>query len=221
MIDKMNDPFTFWGILIASNLAMYLFTIAISFLWSKAKGHKMLKLSSKDAFTSLAILAVNILVAIPGYFLFIQGYIEFSFEGYFVLDFLLLFFVFDLGMYVVHIISHYVWPFNKFHDKHHAHHHFNAISLYVMEPIESILFGVLLTTCTFFMQLNLYSFLAFLFLNWVLGVIGHLNTDSTKQPLIFGNHVFHKTHHQQANSNFGFYTLIWDRLFGTLYKNQK
>ncbi|WP_368662351.1 hypothetical protein [Zobellia laminariae] len=30
--------------------------------------------------------------------------------------------------------------------------------------------------------------------------------------------MFHKTHHQQANSNFGFYTVIWDRIFGTFYR---
>lgn len=31
-----------------------------------------------------------------------------------------------------------------------------------------------------------------------------------------GTSTFHAGHHQDAGHNFGFYTLVWDRLFGTL-----
>ena len=31
-----------------------------------------------------------------------------------------------------------------------------------------------------------------------------------------GSSSFHARHHQDLGGNFGFYTLLWDRLFGTL-----
>ncbi|MEP2239414.1 MAG: sterol desaturase family protein [Maribacter sp.] len=215
----LDDTYMFWGGLIAANILMYLCTIAISYTWSKVYNHKTLELTKHDIYNSLAVMVINILIAIPGYYLYSNQYIRFTTDANFIIDFILLFFTFDLLMYLLHLVSHFIWPFNKFHDKHHAHEYFNAISLYVMAPSETILFGLLLTACAYFIQLNLYSFLAFLFLNWVLGVIGHLNTNATKQPWLFGNHVFHLTHHQQANQNFGFYTVIWDKLFGTYYKH--
>lgn len=32
-----------------------------------------------------------------------------------------------------------------------------------------------------------------------------------------GTSTFHAGHHRDADGNFGFYTLLWDRLFGTLH----
>ncbi len=216
-----NNIFTFWGTLILANVLMYILTILISHFWSKIKGHETLKIMTADINNSIQVLIINILVAIPGYLLFKNGNISFTVEIHFIRDFILLYFIFDLAMYVLHLASHHVWPFKKFHEKHHTHHYFNAISLYVMEPIESLLFGFLLTICAYLFSLNLYSFLAFIFVNWLLGVIGHLNTKSTKQPIFFGNHIFHKTHHQYPNSNYGFYTVIWDKIFGTIFTNKR
>lgn len=219
-MEIFNNCFTFWSVLIGANILMYVLTICISYSWSKFYNHKTLELTKHDLYNSLTVVLVNILVAIPGYFLFLNNYISFTTNSSLITDFIILFFVFDLAMYVLHLISHYVWPFKTIHGKHHSHEYFNAISLYVMEPTESLLFGVLLTVCALFLELNFYSFLSFLFLNWWLGVIGHLNTTSTKQPFLFGNHVFHKAHHQEGNKNFGFYTVIWDRIFGTLYRKE-
>jgi len=214
----LKNSYTFWATLIIANIAMYGLTIGISYLWSKSKQHKSLELTKKDIYNSIQVLTINMLVAIPGYLLFQKGSIRFNTEIHFIRDLILLFIVFDFVMYALHFASHHVWPFKKFHVKHHTHQYFNAISLYVMEPVESILFGLLLTIFATLFTVNLYSFLAFLLVNWLLGVIGHLNTKSTKQPLLFGNSVFHKTHHQHPKSNYGFYTTIWDKIFGTYFK---
>ena len=214
-----KNTYTFFTILIIANIAMYGFTILISYLWSKIKQHKTLRLTKKDTYNSFVVLIMNILVAIPGYLLFKNGMINFLENTHFIRDFLLLFFMFDFIMYVLHFVSHHIWPFKNFHLKHHTHQYFNTISLYVMAPIESILFGLLLTLCAYLLTLNLYSFLVFIFVNWLLGVIGHLNTRSIKQPQFFGNPVFHKTHHQYPNSNYGFYTTIWDKIFATFYSD--
>ena len=219
-MELFKNTYTFWAILIASSILMYLLTIVISFLWSKINNYKTLKLTKKDIYNSIIVLVINIIIAIPGYLLFQNGQISFIENSNFIRDFLLLYIGFDFAMYVLHLASHYVWPFKKFHIKHHTHQYFNAISLYVMEPIETLLFGLLLMLSTWVFTLNIYSFLGFIFFNWLFGVIGHLNTNSQKQPLLFGNHIFHKTHHQYPNSNYGFYTVIWDKIFETFYKEK-
>jgi len=215
-----NNTYTFWAILIAANILMYVFTILISHTWSRTHKLKTLPLTKQDMYNSIIVLVINILVAIPGYLLFSNGYILFRTDTHLIRDFVLLFFFFDFAMYVLHLASHHVWPFKKFHVKHHTHTYFNSISLYVMEPIESLLFGLLLTIFVVLFSVNFYSFLAFIFINWILGVIGHLNTKSINQPQFFGNHIFHKTHHQHPNHNYGFYTIIWDKIFGTIFKNK-
>jgi len=210
----------FWLIVLA-NLMMYLATMVISHLWSKYHNYKVYPVSFGDVKLSLMVLAINVLVAIPGLFLLRNGLIKFEMSGYFYRDLLLLFFGFDLLMYVVHRLSHVMWPFNIFHGKHHEHTYFNSISLYVMEPVEAILFGFLLTVSAWMFHFNYYSFILFLGINWLLGVVGHLNSTSTKQPKYFGNHVFHKIHHKNGHTNFGFYTVIWDRIFKTYYLDKK
>lgn len=196
---------------------MYVFTIFISNAWSNIYNLKTLKITKKDIISSIQVLLINIIVAIPGYYLFQNGSIRFITEKHFVLDFLLLYFIFDFVMYLLHFIAHYVWPFKKFHLKHHTHHYFNAISLYVMEPVESLLFGLLLTLSVLVYSFNFYSFLCFITFNWLFGVVAHLNTKSIKQPKFFGNHIFHKIHHEHSNSNYGFYTVIWDKIFRTFF----
>ena len=63
----------------------------------------------------------------------------------------------------------------------------------------------------------------YLALNVAYGVIGHLGVEpvpaaALRIPLLKGltTSTFHAQHHLDRQRNFGFYTLIWDRLFGTL-----
>ena len=63
----------------------------------------------------------------------------------------------------------------------------------------------------------------YLILNVVFGTVGHLGVEPIParwvgMPLIgqVAGASFHTQHHQDKEHNFGFYTLIWDRLFGTV-----
>ena len=217
MQELLDNPSLFLIFLIISNVLMYIVTFLIGYLWSKLTKIKPLELTRKDVVTSLKVLITNIIVAYPGYLLYQNGYINFTYSGQFIRDIIVLYLAFDFLMYILHFGSHHVWPLRIFHNKHHSHHHFNEISLYVMEPIESIFFGLLLTVSAFLFTINFYSFITFIFINWLLGVLGHLNVKKVKKPVIFGNQTFHKTHHLNGSKNFGFYTTLWDRVFGTMY----
>ena len=60
-------------------------------------------------------------------------------------------------------------------------------------------------------------------LNTAFGAIGHLGVEPlpdgwVRAPILrwIATSTFHARHHGDPRSNFGFYTLVWDRLFGTL-----
>jgi Delta7-sterol 5-desaturase len=60
-------------------------------------------------------------------------------------------------------------------------------------------------------------------LNVLFGLVGHLGVEPfpkawVRLPLIrlISTSTFHAEHHGDRHHNFGFYTLIWDRLFGTI-----
>jgi sterol desaturase/sphingolipid hydroxylase (fatty acid hydroxylase superfamily) len=47
-------------------------------------------------------------------------------------------------------------------------------------------------------------------------LVGHLRRVNIPFVHYISTSTFHAEHHQDADHNFGFYTLIWDRLFVTL-----
>ncbi len=213
-MEELKNPFLFWPVLIIANLLMYVVNMVISFWWAQTKHLKSLKVTGLDVKTSVITLVINIIIAIPGYYLFSINKIMFT-NHYFVRDLLLLIIAFDFAMYGLHYLSHIMWPLNIIHKNHHAHKYFNEFSLYVMHPMEAVFFGTLLTLFTYLFSFNMYSFLGFIFFNYLYGVIAHLNIRSPKQPMVFGNSTFHAEHHEKSNCNYGFYTVIWDKLFKT------
>jgi len=210
----LNNTYTFIIILIFGNILMYSVNILINYLWSKHNNIENLKITTVDIKTTIMVLIINILISFPGYFLFRENYISFS-ENYFIRDIILLIIFFDFVMYCLHYLSHKVRFLKHLHNNHHTHKHFNELSLYKMSPFESLFFGILLTVSAFLFSFNFYSFIIFILFNWFYGVITHLNTNSNHKPILFGNTFFHKTHHITPNYNYGFYTIIWDRIFKT------
>ena len=70
---------------------------------------------------------------------------------------------------------------------------------------------------------SIYATIFYLMFNVAMGMIGHLRKEiipeRIKTHVIFqwiANTGFHVDHHQDENYNFGFYTKVWDRIFGTL-----
>ncbi|MDW5290793.1 sterol desaturase family protein [Formosa sp. PL04] len=215
----LKNPLIFFPLLITANCIAYVLTIVISKLWNITYNFKE-TLLKKEIIGSLVILCLNILIAIPGYILWIKGIIVFSKSNMW-LSFISIFFLMDFLMYVLHYLSHNIEVLHKIHSKHHEHSdRFNSVSLYHMSPWESIFFGLLLTIVTIVFQFNLYGFILFLIFNWLYGIITHLNGKTyTPFMFIFTTNTFHKTHHKLNNRNFGFYTFFWDKLFKTEKKN--
>ena len=128
----LKDPFIFFTVLILANVFAYVLNIIISAIWDKSNKHKTV-IHKKEILTSLFILLLNILIAIPGFLLWRAEIIIFS-NTNFILSFIGLFLLMDLLMYVLHWLSHTLSILKKIHSKHHEHSEkFNPISfiLYV------------------------------------------------------------------------------------------
>ena len=70
---------------------------------------------------------------------------------------------------------------------------------------------------------NAYAIAVYLTVNLVFGLAGHLGIEPLPErwrnswvvPYL-GSSTFHHDHHRDVGYNFGFYTTVWDRVFGTL-----
>lgn len=220
-MNELKNPFVFFSTLIILNIIAYLLNIGISKIWNAVNKHEE-TINKEEVKVSIFNLFLNIIIVVPGFLWWKNGIISFSGKSV-IFSFVSLFLLIDFLMYILHWLSHKVAFLKKIHAKHHEHSEkFNSVSLYYISPWESILFGTLLTLVAYLFHFNLYGFILFLVFNWLYGVISHLNT-KTDIPhfLIFTTNMFHKKHHQLNLKNFGFYTLLWDKLFGTAYKNNK
>jgi sterol desaturase/sphingolipid hydroxylase (fatty acid hydroxylase superfamily) len=178
------------------------------------------EVSKSDLQSSIWILILNIVVAVPGYLLFYYGIVAFDYStnvwSVFV-DFLLLLVVVDFLVFIFHLLAHRLSFFKNFHLVHHSHVEFNELSLYVMHPVEAIGLGIIFTLLFIFMSFNIYAVIIFLIFNWYWGVVAHFTPTDNQKSTLLTNNLFHATHHKEANYNYGFYTTIWDRIFKSYY----
>lgn len=132
----------------------------------------------------------------------------------------------DFGMYCLHRAAHHPRIYPLFHTFHHRHETTNPISLFVLHPIEVLGFGCLMIAFLICYPMSPEGLMAYLALNVLWGTLGHSGVEpfpSIVQRLpilrLLGTSTFHAEHHESPHGNYGFYTLIWDRIFGTLNPN--
>lgn len=214
----------FLAVLTASNVLMYVGSWALVHLIQIAFRGRLLNAdearpTAREYVLSMIIVAINIAVGIPGWLLWKANWIELKDNGFasFALDLALLLIFFDFWMYALHWLMHQGFAYRWIHSKHHDHVNVNGISLYVMNPAEAIGFGALLIAFLLAHATHLYALLMYLVLNWAYGTMGHSGIAIRSRILrwMVGDTEFHHRHHDTKNGNYGFYTSIWDRLFGT------
>ncbi|MCA9067427.1 MAG: sterol desaturase family protein [Planctomycetaceae bacterium] len=213
----------FLAILSAANVLMYLCSWGTVFLIQRFATQTLnqhaARVTANDYWLSIAIVVINILVGIPGWWLWKQGIISLVEKPILstVLDLVLIFLYFDFSMYVLHRLMHIGWLYRYFHSRHHDHVDVNGISLYLMNPLEALGFAGFLIL---FLAIRPYSFHAlmiYLFINWLYGTMGHSGITIRNQVLAWcvGDTEFHHVHHSQLVGNYGFYSGLWDRIFRT------
>lgn len=140
-----------------------------------------------------------------------------------IVDCLLMVMAMDLGMYVFHRLAHVPMLYRLIHRFHHRHETTNPVSLFVLHPLEVVGFGALMLVFLVVYPMSLHGVMGYLALNILFGTLGHSGVEPfprivKKIPGLrnIGTSTFHAEHHEHPHYNFGFYTLIWDRIFGTL-----
>ncbi|MCT2409278.1 sterol desaturase family protein [Chryseobacterium antibioticum] len=124
----------------------------------------------------------------------------------------------DLLMYFFHYAAHLPFVYKVLHGRHHEHVSTNFLSLFVLHPFETIGFGLMILALLMGYDFSIISISLYLLINLIWGTIGHLNREffpASFDQFFVGTTKFHNKHHLDESKNFGFYTSIWDRLFGS------
>lgn len=177
---------------------------------------------------TLSNVLLNTVTTLVGLFLWRAGWIHFRTDvGIFAwLDILVLLMIMDFAMYVLHRVAHHPWIFPLMHRLHHQYDRVRPLTLFILNPVENLAFGALWLTVIMIYPASWFGMSVYLVLNVLFGTIGHLGVEPfprwwQTRPILrdIAGSTFHARHHQDVECNFGFYTLIWDRLFGTLRRD--
>lgn len=208
------------------NVFLYLFSIGLYFFIDKTCRKNQLQkqnhpVTASDFYLSLITVICNALVMMLGVFLWKTGWIEVGHGQSVVLvtlESIALLFLMDLLMYFFHYAAHLPFIYKILHGKHHEHVSTNFLSLFVLHPLETIGFGLMMLILLVGHDFSVVSVSVYLLINLIWGTIGHLNREffpARFDRFFIGTTRFHNQHHLDETKNFGFYTSIWDRLFGT------
>lgn len=122
----------------------------------------------------------------------------------------------DLAMYLGHRVAHLPPLFAWVHALHHRYRLVRPLTLFVLSPLEVAGFGAVWLAVLALWQPSWSGMIAYLLLNAWWGAVGHSGVEPLPRrlPVLTGGR-FHADHHLDPSGNFGFYTDLWDRLFGT------
>jgi sterol desaturase/sphingolipid hydroxylase (fatty acid hydroxylase superfamily) len=167
----------------------------------------------------LSTLFFNTLITQMGFLMYQNHVIRFEmdFSWKMGIDFVVLFIIIDFLMYVFHWGIHQLEQWLPFHTLHHTHTDTTVVSFFVLHPLEVLGFGFIWLGVLCVIYFNLYAVMLYLLVNLVYGTLGHIQNVKIQFKHIFlTDSGFHIQHHINQNTNFGFYTSVWDRLFKTI-----
>ncbi|QJB34063.1 sterol desaturase family protein [Chitinophaga oryzae] len=226
MTKFLNDTpdWQLWLFFLIENALIVLGVLAWGNRLLQRPRREMFRYTSHQWRLCIVTFLLNTLVTIAGYQLWKHGYIRIheTLSWRVLTDALALFLVMDLLMYLFHYLIHQTFLYRLLHRLHHEATDPVPIDLFVLHPLETLSFGALWLLVLLPFNMNLYGILIYLTINVVFGMTGHLGMEPLPEnmrqwPVLkyLGTSTFHHGHHRQEHFNYGFYTSIWDRLFGT------
>lgn len=213
-------------------LAMVLFSLSRFFLYFRSV--KIQKRKYNWAFLRHELFWSALNVGITGFvlknfgeFLVARGYMTTDYtpaSWYVVLfEFALYFFIFDFYFYCVHRLLHVEPLYRWFHLTHHRSVTPNPLSSTSMTPVEGVAEGLIVPV--FFAVFTVHEATAILIIPFatIMGLYVHCGYEfaprwwyRTRTTSWFITPMFHDQHHQFFRCNYGAFTTIWDRVFGTV-----
>ncbi|MCX5214562.1 sterol desaturase family protein [Kitasatospora sp. NBC_00240] len=168
---------------------------------------------------------LNALVGVAGWLLWRAGWIRLTADtGLRALVELLLFtLLMDALMYAGHWMAHRRRLYQLAHEMHHRYPDPRPSTLFVLHPLEVLGFGGAWLVVLCLWGMSIVAVGGYVAVNLVFGLLGHLGVEpfpaSVRRRRLFhwvALPMFHAGHHADPGVNLGFYTTVWDRLFGTV-----
>lgn len=183
-------------------------------------------LNIEDRKWVISTLICNIFITALGFKLYQLQIIRIDFSASLisaVIDTLILIILMDFFMFCFHYLAHTLKWFYPIHKLHHTHVNTNVYSLFVLHPVETLGFGFIWLILISIFQFNYISLIIYLFLNLMYGIFGHLQKNlfpafwhKNFMTKWISTTKFHGDHHKNEAHNFGFYFIIWDKIFKTI-----
>jgi len=227
---KGASPWEAFAFFIVVNAMIFLFStllcLALGRLFSKRRiFDRWEPLRPLELAAAMSSIVMNAMISMLGWWLWTRGVIVLATTTllFSLVNCIAMTLFMDLAMYWSHRLAHTRLVFKHVHAFHHRHETTNPISLFVLHPIEVMGFGSLMIVYLVLVPTDLVGLTAYLALNVLWGTLGHSGVEPLpggfiRAPLLClsGTSTFHAEHHERLQYNFGFYTLLWDRVFGTL-----
>jgi sterol desaturase/sphingolipid hydroxylase (fatty acid hydroxylase superfamily) len=218
------------GFFLVANVVIFIGSVTLCWwLGCLFKGRKIFQHNEPfrmvDLTAAVGATFFNALIGVLGWWLWINGFIHLKSGGFLagLFDCALMLMFMDFSMYITHRLVHHPWLFPLFHRFHHRHENTNPISLFVLHPVEVVGFGFLMILFLLVYPITFWGLVTYLTVNVLWGTLGHSGVEPFPKQSRFipgiqllGTSTFHAEHHERQKYNFGFYTLIWDKLFRTL-----
>ncbi len=201
---------------IAENVLLLLLTILIG----RCLEGSWVRFDLKEKRIALAVLIVNCLVTVCGFYLYLFGFIRFNVNRSLIeiiLDTVFILVGMDFLMFVFHYVAHrWQWLY-RFHHLHHEHVDTRMEDLFQLHPIEALGFGSIWLGFIVVFHFSFIAVVVYLVINFVWGLAGHYSREMISSRYwiskILTNSAFHHRHHHDEEHNYGFYFTFWDKLY--------
>ena len=128
----------------------------------------------------------------------------------------------DAWFYAWHRLLHTPWLFRHVHSVHHKSVDVNPFSSYSFHALEALILSAWVLPAALLLPIPLPVLAAV----QVIGLLNNLNSHLgyellprwwVRAPLLAwsASSTYHNLHHQHLRGNYGLFTRVWDRLFGT------
>jgi Delta7-sterol 5-desaturase len=218
------------AVLLAENVVIFLLAILVGRWLIRRFAERRVSLpppplARMEVAIALSNVILNTVTTLVGLFLWREGLITFRTDTglWAIADIFVLLFIMDFAMYWLHRTAHHPRIFPILHRLHHVYDRPRPLTLFILNPAENLAFGALWLAVIIVYPASWLGMSIYLALNVLFGTVGHLGVEPLPDGwprLLFVRNIagstFHARHHQNLAYNFGFYTLFWDRLFGTL-----
>jgi Delta7-sterol 5-desaturase len=145
---------------------------------------------------------------------------------YYAFTFIWMFFLHDAYFYWWHRVMHHPALFKWVHLTHHKSNNPSPWTAYAFHPIEAVIEAGIVPVIAFTIPTHRSAIIAYMLFQIAYNVYGHLGYEIFPKNFHkhwlgkwFNTSVAHNMHHKYSVKNYGLWTVIWDRMMGTLHEN--